>query len=332
MKNKGVKILLIVILSIVSIALINFMIFMIINKDKDLKISLIAFGDNTELIFEKEYEPEQLDRINVDVSSSDVKIEKIDSDKIKVIAYGNKNDEIKEKIEENELFISKENTRTFIFAMFYWSREEIIIQIPNNSDEEFKIHTSSGDISAQDLDINNVQFSTSSGEIECGNIHNGDLKSSSGNILVKNGNEVSLNASSGNIIAGDFNVLAADVSSGNIKVGKIGEGTLKSSSGKIIVESAKNLQSKASSGDIAVNNIENSCELSTTSGNIVVERLSIIQNSSISAKSGNVIINEKNDIYVETQTGSGNADVQSSNRKSDVELKITTTSGNIKVK
>ena len=75
MKNKGAKITLIIILVILVIALINFMIYAMVNKNGEFKLSLIGFGDNTAMIFEKEYNPEELNNINVDVSSSDVKIE-----------------------------------------------------------------------------------------------------------------------------------------------------------------------------------------------------------------------------------------------------------------
>ena len=156
MKNKGAKITLIIILVILVIALINFMVYAIINKNGEFKLSLIGFGDNTAMIFEKEYNPEELDKINVDISSSNVKIEKADTDKIKITAYGEKEDKIKEEINDNELSIKKENTRVFIFTMLYWCREEIIIQVPNDCDEEFNIQTSSGDIIAPDLEGDNT--------------------------------------------------------------------------------------------------------------------------------------------------------------------------------
>ena len=70
MKNKGIKIVLIILLVILVIALVGFMIYGIINKDNNSKteLSLISFGDNTEKIFEKEYEPEKLEKIKVNVS------------------------------------------------------------------------------------------------------------------------------------------------------------------------------------------------------------------------------------------------------------------------
>lgn len=334
MKSKIAKVILIIILVLIIIALINFMIYAIINKNKEfkMKFSLITFGDNTEKIFEKEYEPEDLDKINVDVSSSNVSIEKADIDKIKITAYGDKEEKINETINNNELSITKNKMRVFIFAMFYWCDEKIIIQVPNDCDEEFNIHTSSGDIAVTNLENNIINLETSSGKIECGNINNGELKSSSGDIVVGNGNEVKIQASSGDIKAGDFNKLSAEASSGDIEVGKIGESSIKTSSGKILVESAKRLQAKASSGEIDINTIEEYCNLTTSSGNIDIDSLNILENSTINAKSGSVDIKSKNDIYVETETGSGDADVTNNNRMAEIVLKITTTSGNIRVK
>ena len=333
LKSKVAKMILIIILVLIIIALLNFMIFAIINKDNEsnMNFSLLTFGDTTEKIFEKEYEPEELDKIKVDVSSSNVSIEKADVDKIKITAYGDKDERINETISDKELSITKSNTKGYIFAIFYWCDEKIIIQVPNDYDKEFNIHTSSGDITAQNLENNNINFESSSGKIECGNINNGELKSSSGDIVIGNGNEVKIQASSGNIKAGNFSKLSAEASSGDVEVGTIGESTVKTSSGKINIKGADRINAEASSGDISIDTIENYCELKTSSGNIDINSLNITENSNINAKSGNVRINGKNDIYVETETNSGDAEVINNNRMAEIVLKITTTSGNIRV-
>ena len=290
MKNKGVKIALIIILVILSIALITFMIIKLINKDMKFNLSLIGFGDKTEMLFQEEYEIEPLESIYVDVSSSNVRIEKTDTDKIKVTAYGDKGDTIQAVMNENELSITKQNTNIYLFTVFYWCREEIIIEIPNESDESFKIHTSSGDIITPNLENNQIQFETGSGDITCGNIYNEDLKSSSGDISIGDGNEITLNSSSGKIKTGNVNILNAKASSGDIEIGTIEEGKVETSSGKITVEGAKRLQAQCSSGKMNITHIENYCELSTSSGNIEIQSLNITKNSTISAKSGNVDI------------------------------------------
>lgn len=67
------------------------------------------------------------------------------------------------------------------------------------------------------------------------------------------------------------------------------------------------------------------------SGSIEIDSLNISENSLITTKSGNVHINSKNDIYVETETVSGDDNIKNNNRKADIEVKITTTSGSIYV-
>ena len=43
------------------------------------------------------------------------------------------------------------------------------------------------------------------------------------------------------------------------------------------------------------------------------------------------IYGSKNDIYIETETNSGDEEVKNNNRMAEIVLKITTTSGNIRV-
>ena len=77
--------------------------------------------------------------------------------------------------------------------------------------------------------------------------------------------------------------------------------------------------------------LKDSNTISSISGNIIVDIINITENSSIKANSGNVVINNKNDIYVETETNSGDEDVKNNNRMAEIVLKITTTSGSIRV-
>lgn len=94
---------------------------------------------------------------------------------------------------------------------------------------------------------------------------------------------------------------------------------------------AKRIEAETASGEININKIEEYCKLTTSSGNIDIDSLNIIENSTINAKSGSVNIKSKNDIYVETDTSSGAADVKNNNRMAELVLKITTTSGSINV-
>ena len=98
-----------------------------------------------------------------------------------------------------------------------------------------------------------------------------------------------------------------------------------------MVESAKRLQAETSSGEIDINTIEEFCNLTTSSGGIDIESINVIENSFINAKSGSVDIKSKNDIYIETETKSGDVDVNNNNRMAQIVLKIITNSGSINV-
>ena len=68
------------------------------------------------------------------------------------------------------------------------------------------------------------------------------------------------------------------------------------------------------------------------SGDINIDELDIKENSRIEAKSGDVTINNNVcNCYVEAETNSGDKSINKFDRKSEIELKIKTTSGDISV-
>lgn len=175
------------------------------------------------------------------------------------------------------------------------------------------------------LNINNTSVNLCIGfcytkkvvEIYLPNEHKVDLKlhATSGNIKVHSFiNKISITATSGNVEVDKANDIEIKVKSGNIKVGE---------------SNIVNLE--ATSGNIKVNK-SNGGNVKTFSGNIHIDNLEAIENSTISATSGNVYIGATNDIYISASATSGDVKVKDSNRFSEIELSISTKSGNIKVK
>lgn len=332
MKNKGIKIVLIILLIIIAISLINVMIFAIIHKDKNDKISFLAFGNKTEMLFQNEYNQNEINNISINATSSNVKFQEGNSDKVKVTVYGHKNQDVTVKLEENELEIKKENNVFQLFAFFCWFRDEIIIEIPKDYNGDIQIKTSSGKIELLDLEQANMQIESTSGNIECGNMSNGNLKTTSGNIRMGNSNEVTLKATSGNIMAEEIrNKGTIQTSSGKIEVKEIKQGEIESTSGKVKIEKANRITATTTSGSIHINQIDGYCNLSSNSGGVKIENLQINENSTIHTTSGNVNISKGENMYIETKTMSGNVKVENNNRKAEIELKIETASGSIKV-
>lgn len=329
MSNKSLSIILIVILAIIAISLISIMILAITSKN--FKVSLFAIGNKTKLIYENEYDVNNIKSIEVDASSSNVKFIEGQEDKVKVSIYGLEDEEFSVNLEQDTLKIIKDKKSFHIFVFMAWARQEVIVEVPKNYNGNIRTQTSSGNIEVFDLEECNVSLDASSGNIRCGNVLNGDIKTTSGNIIAGSGKELNIKATSGNIEAKNADKGIFETSSGNIRLGNVKEVEAKATSGSIKLEKTERVVAKTTSGSIRIDEISKFCDLAVTSGSIRLQKVNLIDNSNIKASSGGVSISEINDIYIDADTTSGQNKINKNNRMSEVELKIRTTSGGIKV-
>lgn len=203
MKNKGVKICMIVLLGIIAISLISIMIINIASKDKSYKISLFKMGDHTEKLFEDEYYISEIENIKVSTTSSNVKFIEGNNDKAKVTIYGVEGTNFEVNKNDKELQISEENHNFYIFALFFWSREEIIVEIPKDYIGIANIEVTSGNVEVSNFENVDAIIEGKSGNVKCGDLKNVDINVSSGNISVGNTMKANLKANSGNIRLGN---------------------------------------------------------------------------------------------------------------------------------
>lgn len=331
MKYRRIRVMGIILLIIVAIILIAAMVFAIVDKGNH-KIYLLALGNKSQMIFQEEYDSENIDNISAVASSSNVEVRESNTDKIKVTAYGDREEKLGLNLENNTLTIQKERNTIYIFSFFAWYEDKLIIEIPKDYVGQLQVETKSGNAKVSSFEQVNAKIETSSGKINCQDVKNANLKSSSGNITLENGNEVTLKTTSGNIVANHIQNADIQTSSGNVKISELKQGTIKTTSGKIEVGNVEKIQLQTNSGNIKIDEVSESCQLSATSGSIKIQKCQLYQNSYISAKSGNVYIGDINDVYIDTKTSSGSVEIQKNDRKAEVELHIETTSGNIKVK
>lgn len=127
-----------------------------------------------------------------------------------------------------------------------------------------------------------------------------------------------------------FNIVTT---SGDIDLNSIGASSIVVTSGDIDINKANDgLKITTTSGDIKISKISKNVDINVTSGDINIDELDIKENSRIEAKSGDVTINNNVcNCYVEAETNSGDKSINKFDRKSEIELKIKTTSGDISV-
>lgn len=246
--DRKLKIAMIVIWSVIGIALINLLVFCIINN-RGLGYYFSLNGGNSLIskVQKQEVVPlSDCSRIILDCSSDDVIISSSDDDKLKVIQSANRN------LNENEKFtIDKRNGAVsisdrysnFTFNLFGGLNKKIELFIPKNYAKDLEVKSTSGDINIDDdLNLNNTKFTQSSGDF-----------TSTGKITA---DQIDIKASSG------------DIKSKNLK--------------------AKSYGINSSSGDITIDSIIGSGEISASSGDIKVTYGDIYEYADVSAHSGDI--------------------------------------------
>ena len=233
MKNKGLLITLIVILSFIAILLSSFMYLLLNNK--------IKFGTmNTELIsddiYEKEYE-----KINIDMNAGDVYLNGTNEKFIRVVVYASNNDEIITK-EDKTLDINIKQ-KPCIGICISNEKDRIEVYIPNNYDKDINIKNKYGDTKIRNLSNSNIKIDANAGDIDIDSTLNLNINSKYGDIRVKNiNNSFNIEQNAGDINIDNINIKENSYIKnkyGDIKINNINE---------IYVDAKTNL------GDIRINN------------------------------------------------------------------------------
>lgn len=119
--------------------------------------------------------------------------------------------------------------------------------------------------------------------------------------------------------------------SGDIEIEEAEDVNLLSVSGDIKVTKADKAVIETTSGDIKLHEVSSVLQIKSVSGEVDVYKANLILDSNIHTTSGDVDVKMANKVYVDTKTTSGDVYVESNDRYAKTMLKISTTSGDIKV-
>ena len=250
-----VKALKILCLVLVCMVLVLFM-FAFIRSD-------FKFSNMTaKLMRDEEYELKEISKINIDVTSSDIKIYESEDDKIKVKIYSDEKDNIKIVEDEKELSIINKQKGAVCFGFCFGNRR-IELYVPKTYEGAFKIKATSGDIISNITTFNDYDIKVTSGDIQIDNVKALTGKATSGDIEIERlDSYINFQTTSG-----DINIdLVTLTKNSSIKV----------TSGDIEINKVTNAYVDASvkSGDVSVSNNDRKAEfelkIKTTSGDVTV--------------------------------------------------------------
>ena len=289
--SSALNIVKIVLLSIIALALVVLLIVLLNGK---IKINGIDLYEKTELVYENVF-TEEISNLDIITTNNDVKIEEKDIENIEVKIYDRKDAKPTASVKDNTLYIENKDEVRIGFSFGINGNSRIEITVPKGTTYNLKIEGTSSDVDSL-INLENVNIETKSGDIN-----------------IKDSINTTINTTSGDVIVGNTDKLEITTTSGDIKTGSV----------------KKSIYAKATSGDFLLGDINGKLTLNTTSGDIKINKVNLTNNSTIKVTSGDVVIGETNDIYVDAHVVSGDVKVNTNNRKSDYELKINTTSGDI---
>ncbi len=186
MRNKPLIITLIVLLSIIAILLTVFLVLAIFGVEFPGFANNSFRNINKNIIFEQNYEPEHIEKIDIFSDAGNVKILETSENSIKVDIYGKSDKNLGDINFSNENGTLKFEIRGMRnkFLNFGFSENDIVIYAPKEIIKEIEIKSSYGDIEIGEFENALVDLKQDCGDIDIGKIQNAIIKSSYGDVKI----------------------------------------------------------------------------------------------------------------------------------------------------
>lgn len=273
--SSALNIVKIILLSIIAVALVLILIFLLNGK---MNIKGFVLHEKTELIYEEDFK-EEVNNLKVLTTDNDVKIEEKDQDFINVKVYDRKDAKPKAYKEDDTLVIENKNDEKIGFSFGIMGNSKIVITVPRNSTYNLNVEGTSSDINSL-INLKDVNISVVSGDINLKDSLDTIIKTTSGDVDLVSTNKVSINTKSGDISINNINSkLTLEAISGDINIGKLNidnNSSIKVTSGDVTIGKTNDIYFDTSvvSGDVKINTnnryAKNELKIKTTSGDITV--------------------------------------------------------------
>lgn len=175
MKNKGLVITMIILLTIIVAILIVILCLGISGK-----ISFMGFirAKSKDIVYDEKYETEKIEKISIKSSAGDIKFEESDDKKIRVVVYGEKDNKIDVEQTGNTLKVESIQ-KSHIFG-FNIRLNDIVIYLPKEYEKEIEIDSDLGDIEIVSLENASIKIEQNCGDINLGKIKNAEIENDLG--------------------------------------------------------------------------------------------------------------------------------------------------------
>lgn len=293
MKSRSLIITWIVLLIIIIVILTGIFITLLSGKQKGFGI---IFGTkvSNKLVIDETYDND-INSINVVSQMSEIYFKESNTDNIRVVIYGNKED-VDVQNNSGKLNINVEQEACHFLCIGQISAK-IEVYLPESYMDKIKIDNAYGDVKIGSLLNANMDIKVDCGDIEVLGANKLDIDSAYGDITIK----------------------------------KVAEANINADCGDIEIDEVKDIRAKSAYGDIEIDNVTNYLNIENDCGDIELKNIILNQDSFIKNDFGDIEIGNTNEIYIDADTDLGKVKIKQNFNKSEVTLKIENDCGDIEV-
>lgn len=178
MKNKGLIIFTIILLSITIFLLVLFLV-TYLSGGVNFRSGIINFSSkSTNVIYDNQFDLENIKNIEIKQDAGDIIFKETTDDKIKVVVYGEEANDVQVDLNNGNLNIDYTHKNNFLFINFSFGnvKKDIIIYIPSDYSNEIKIKNDYGKCEMTDLENATVNIDCNAGDVELGKVKNATIK------------------------------------------------------------------------------------------------------------------------------------------------------------
>lgn len=293
MKNKGLMITLIIILTIIIIALTTFLA-SVLKNDKTFFFNIGSNKISNSLVIDDSYE-RSFDNINISSDAAEVYVKNSLDDKVSVKVYSETKDS-SSKIIDGKLEV-KLVSKKCVGICFNVKRSKVEVYVPSNYDKKITIKNNYGDVTVDYF--KNAKI---------------DVNEKAGDVSLKGANEINVNNNYGDTKIGRVSKLNVNEDCGDVEIKKVGYAVIKNAYGDIQIEKV-----------LRYANVQSNC------GDVEINDLNVTENSKIKNDFGDIRIGKTNEIYIDAKTDLGDLDINRNSRTSTNTLTIRNSCGDIEV-
>ena len=291
--NKGVTIVLIILLSIVTICLTGlFILLMKGNFNFNFK-GFFNIGYSEKLVDSKEFDTIEDIEVNSDIA--DVIIEQGQEGKILVELYSEDSDNYYIKNENDKISVSLKAKKKNV--NFLRKQDRVVIKLPKDYDQKVKIKTNVGDTKADAFD--NIKF---------------DIEATTGDIKLDSADTLDFKITTGDVKLDKVNYISGSSTTGDIKIGE-----------------AEEFSAGTTTGDIEIEKVTKRIYAKTSTGDVKAKTITLSEDSTIKTGTGDVKIDRLEGAYIEAHTNTGDIRVNNNDRHEEKTVNISTSTGDIRV-